>query len=94
MSQTQVLNNDLSAVIEVLHCIASTYVNNNLKIQRLGHHSKDKRRPNKITFRDDHEVLNFIKNARFLCNSSNHKNISISFDKTHREMDFYKQLKE
>ena len=84
---------DFHKVKDILKCINPSFDDDNIKIQRLGRRSDTKARPIKIILRNDLEVLSFIKNAKTLRNSPEHKKVSISFDKPPRQIDYYKQVK-
>lgn len=62
---------------------------------RLGRYNKTapNSRPIKVTFRDVSDVHAVIRDARKLRSNEKYKNISISFDKTPRQVESYKVLK-
>ena len=93
LDQVHSSERDQSSVKDILKCINPSFDDDNIKIQRLGRRSDTKARPIKIILRNDLEVLSFIKNAKTLRNSPEHKKVSISFDKTPRQIDYYKQVK-
>ncbi|KAJ3652311.1 hypothetical protein Zmor_018289 [Zophobas morio] len=93
LDQVHSSKRDQSSVKDIFKCINPSFDDDNIKIQRLGRRSDTKARPIKIILRNDLEVLSFIKNAKTLRNSPEHKKVSISFDKTPRQIDYYKQVK-
>ena len=93
LNVNQATEQDRSSVNNVLNQIIPDYNIDNLKIHRIGRRSDTRARPIKITLNDEREVLQFIRNAKKLKNLNQFKNISISFDRTPRQMEFYKQVK-
>ncbi|KAJ3657714.1 hypothetical protein Zmor_009499 [Zophobas morio] len=100
--QSSSLNNsqradlDLSAVNSVLESIKPDPAVPEFKLQRLGrflpHNSKT--RPIKVTFGDESDVHKFIREAKKLKGNPSFGAISLSFDRTTKQIEAYKQLKQ
>ncbi|KAJ3662393.1 hypothetical protein Zmor_006744 [Zophobas morio] len=90
-SRDQVPELDRVATIKILKAMDSSYDNDHLQVQRLGRPSSEKTRPLKVTLRSEKEVTNFIKRVKYLRSLPEYKNISISFDRTQKQNQYYKQ---
>lgn len=78
----------------ILEYVLPDYRSEELHVQRLGRRSRNRNRPIKISLRNGQEVSNFLRHAKKLRNSDNYNNVFISSDKTPRQIQFYKQVKE
>ncbi|KAJ3654135.1 hypothetical protein Zmor_013346 [Zophobas morio] len=83
---TLVLNN-------VFNITNPTNTFTDLNIVRLGRVNESRIRPIKVSFKDESDVLSIIRGAKNLIHDSQFKNIRISFDRTPRQQEVYKQLK-
>ena len=87
---------DKSSVNKILSTIDPNYNNVNLKIQRLGRFVEGSLRPRplRVTLNSELDVLNLLRTAKVLKNNDCYKNLSLSSDRTPRQISHYKQLKE
>lgn len=65
----------------------------NMKPIRLGKFSADKHRPIRVNLKSENSVYKIIKQAPRLKLSPVYKNVSIAFDRTPRQIAYYKKLK-
>lgn len=79
---------------EVLTAIDPEANIENIKPNRLGSFNNEKTRPIKITLPSEHQVTQFIRRAKNLKNINQYKKISISFDRTPRQIEYYKKIKQ
>ncbi|CAH1986321.1 unnamed protein product, partial [Acanthoscelides obtectus] len=87
------LTKDKSQVVDVLKVINLNVHANEVKPLRLGRFDQSKCRPIKLSLKDEDEVINVIRNAKNLKNSTFNR-VSISFDRTRKQIDHYKALQE
>ncbi|KAJ3649718.1 hypothetical protein Zmor_021443 [Zophobas morio] len=86
---------DKAAVNDILTTVRPEFsISSNMKIQRLGRFQTNSRhRPIKIVLDDESEVHKFIKNAKVLKANTAFSNISLSFDKTAKQIQLYNEVK-
>lgn len=84
---------DVSAVSAILTSIRSNSLINN--IQRLGRYSNNATRPRpiKITLACESDVTYILKNAKSITSQERFKNIRLSPDRTPKQIEHYKKLK-
>lgn len=87
------LNKDKGDVVELLKTVVPDFAPRNLKLNRLGIAATDKTRSIRITLESEHQVLNFIRNAKNLRSSKFDKKVSLSFDRTPRQQSHYKKIR-
>ncbi|CAH1115234.1 unnamed protein product [Psylliodes chrysocephalus] len=84
--------NDKTEVKSIIKYIDRSIDLKHLKPIRLGRFSDSRNRPMKITMEEETDVVSLIKQASSLKNGK-YKHVSISFDRTKRQIDYYRQLK-
>lgn len=87
-------DSDKQAAEEIVRMVRPSMDLSSVKHVRIGRHSNDRNRPIKLVFKDEREVIDVIKNAKALQGTPYHKKISLSFDRTPRQIDCYKKIKE
>lgn len=87
------IQGDKTVVTNICNIIDSNVSIDNIKPIRLGRSIGNKPRPIKMSLHNESEVMNFIRKAKNLKDSP-YKNVSVSFDRTRRQIDHYKKLKE
>ncbi|KAJ3650319.1 hypothetical protein Zmor_022014 [Zophobas morio] len=88
-------NKDVAVVSEILKIVKANNEPQTSQIKRLGRYNKNnaRSRPIKICLNSRNDVLDVIKNAKCLKDNPNFSNITLSFDRTKKQIDFYKQVK-
>lgn len=85
---------DLAFVSNLISCIAPNFNHNvDFDIGRLGKFNRTKKRPLKVTLNNEKDVSFILKNTFKLKNLQQFKGISISSDKTKRQIEYYKSVK-
>nr|CAI5829945.1 unnamed protein product [Callosobruchus analis] len=94
LDKDQRISLERNDINELLHFISEDVPKSNLS-HRLGtfNLNREKPRPIKVSLPDESAVLKVIRNCKKLKNSDKYKHISISFDKTPRQIGFYQDLK-
>lgn len=87
------MDEDKAKVIEVLQQITPNFNGENIKPIRLGHFTAGKNRAIKITLDDEEQVNKITRKAYLLKNSNQYRNISVSLDRTPRQIAYYKMIK-
>lgn len=64
------------------------------KVSRIGNSSENKRRPLKVTFQSESDVLSVIRATVKLRGANDYRNVFISFDRTPKQLSQYKVVKE
>ena len=83
---------DMDTVSTILN-VADTDSNiNNIRVQRLGKYSQGRCRPVKVLLTSEEEVFHFLRGAKNLNNSVQHKTIRMSSDKTPKQLQYLKML--
>lgn len=87
--------NDIKVVSEVINKILPDLNNTNLKPIRLGRFdlSRAKPRPIKITLENEQTVHDVIRNVNKLKEYQCYRNISVSFDRTPKQINYYNEVK-
>ena len=67
---------------------------NIVKIQRIGFKKADKTRPVKVVMKSEESKLSILKNARRLKESETFSKVGISYDKTKKQQEEYRKLKD
>lgn len=88
------IESDRKQITSVLNTVAPELPFVNIKPIRLGRHTAGKVRPVKITLKEERSVHDVIKNGSALKNHRSFKNIRLSFDRTPRQLEYYKKVKE
>lgn len=84
---------DKTEIVNILHAIDPEANVLNIKPIRLGHFNTTKIRPIKISLDDEKHVHNIIRKVNILKNNRTYKNISVSFDRTPRQIEHYRTVK-
>lgn len=85
--------NEKSSVENILRTIAPSINAVNIKPTRLGHYNEAKCRPIKISLPTEDQVHLAIRSAKNLRKHQIYKNISISFDRTPQQIQYYAKIK-
>lgn len=86
-------NEDKKEVQNIVRALLPDINTDDIKTLRIGHYDVDKCRPIKISLPSEDLVHNVIRHAKNLKKKPKYKNISISFDRTKRQLEHYKDLK-
>lgn len=92
-SDASIKEDDKNTVINVINAICPNNEAECTELTRLGKYQSTKIRPIKVTLSNDKQVLSVIRNAKNLRNNRVYRNISISYDRTKRQIEYYKSLK-
>lgn len=87
------VENDKTEVTNILQVIDPDLNVPSMKPIRLGSYNTTKNRPIKISLNDEKDVHNVIRKVNVLKNNRSYKNISISFDRTPRQLEYYRNLR-
>lgn len=92
---TQGADGDRTTVNNLLSVIKPSFQGTISNIQRLGrfNHSSARPRPVKITFEREADVRDFVFNSKKLKNNPVFGHVSLSFDRTPRQIELYNKLK-
>nr|CAH7754551.1 unnamed protein product [Callosobruchus chinensis] len=85
---------DKNAVNGILKSVERNIDLRDVKPVRLGRQVEGRRRPIKISFGSDSQVAAIIRNAKLLKNTIFKNAVSLSYDRTPRQVSYYKKLKE
>nr|CAH7736464.1 unnamed protein product [Callosobruchus chinensis] len=85
---------DKNAVNEILKSVERNIDLRDVKPVRLGRQVEGRRRPIKISFGSNSQVAGIIRNAKLLKNTRFKNAVSLSYDRTPRQVLYYKKLKE
>ena len=88
------LDKDKRFVSEVLNSVDHEYDYANFHCQRLGKFNASRITPIKVFLNSEQDVSNIIRKAKNLITTEQYKNIRLSYDRTPKQLDFYKQLKQ
>lgn len=94
LSRNDRMKSEETKVHEILHFLVPEFPKpDHNRLRRLGKYnvSSSRPRPLRITLNNENEVAKFIKNARKLKESDVYKSFSISYDKTPKQIEYYKQ---
>ncbi|KAJ3658854.1 hypothetical protein Zmor_010572 [Zophobas morio] len=94
LSRDEALIRDRDSVNNILLHINSAYDVSSGSIQRMGKYLAGKNRPVKVLLKNEQEVQNIIRFAKQLKNSTQYKHIFVAFDRTPRQIEYYKLLKD
>lgn len=83
---------DKNEVTNLLKIVDSTFDANKLKPTRIGRYKSNHIRPIKLILETENEVVNLMKNAKSLRNST-YRKAFISLDRTPRQLNHFKSLK-
>lgn len=87
--------NDLSQTKQLFkHVNPDITPDNIVKIQRIGFKKADKTRPVKVVMKSEESKLSILKNARRLKESETFSKVGISYDKTKKQQEEYRKLKD
>lgn len=89
-----ILNDEKKEVLSILNTVIPPYDKQHIKLSRLGSFVEGRTRPIKVALCDVQAVHNAIKNVKALKTSRGHKNIRISFDRTPRQLQYYKKVRQ
>lgn len=87
------IESDKTVVVNIMEAIDSNLNVQNIKPIRLGSFNTGKNRPIKITLDDENLVHNVIRKANVLKKNMLYKSISISFDRTPRQLECYRKIR-
>ena len=87
-------NNDKSQVSDILHTVIPELNTNDIKPIRLGRFAVDKSRPIKIRLDNDNDVFKVIRHCNTLKNSRYRNKVFISMDRTPRQLEYFKMIRE
>ncbi|KAJ3660015.1 hypothetical protein Zmor_011672 [Zophobas morio] len=89
-------SNDQLEVLNILKEINPNCDGNSLKILRLGRFNKDnpRARPVKVIFNNEFDATYYLKNSKKIKNNARYKNCFVASDKTPRQLEYYKKLKQ
>lgn len=85
---------DRRKVSEIINALSPELDVENTKISRLGRFDDSKNRPIKVTLENEVHVNMIIRKAKFLKSHNLYKTISMSLDRTKRQMQYYKKVRE
>nr|CAH7767401.1 unnamed protein product [Callosobruchus chinensis] len=88
------IQQDKATVKELLQYVVPDMALSDVKPFRLGRHATAKKRPIKVVLQKSDVVRNILKNSSSLKNSRNHRSIVISQDRTMKQIEYYKALKQ
>nr|CAI5833593.1 unnamed protein product [Callosobruchus analis] len=92
--QNQVkINHEKTSTTNLIRVLDPDVVIPDLKPVRLGPFTQGKNRPIKVVLGSEHDVHRLIRNSKILKTHKNYKNISISFNRTPRQIEYYLNLK-
>lgn len=86
-------NADRMAVVNLIQAIQPDVQSQVTDIIRLGRFVNGRSRPLKVILRSENDVHQIIRNAKKLRNYEEFKGVSVSFDRTRRQLDQYKLMK-
>lgn len=94
LSNEERVNEEKSQISEIIRC-SSVSLNgiNDIKPIRLGRHIPNKTRPIKVTLESEEQVRQIIGKAKDLKSQQRFTGIFVSFDKTPRQIEQYRQVK-
>lgn len=84
---------DISTAKSILGSLSAGIDLTRIEVHRLGRYVKNKPRPLKIKLGNSKDVHAIIKNAKNLKDSATYNHISISYDRTTRQINYYKKIK-
>lgn len=87
------LESDKASVVDLLNLVLPNESFEHVKPIRLGKYDIHQNRIIKVPLNNEHIVQNVIRNASRLRNSPKYKTISVSFDRTRRQIEHYKKIK-
>lgn len=87
-------NSDKSEVSDLLHVVLPELNTNDIKPIRLGRFATDRTRPIKIRLDNETDVLKVIRHSNTLKNSRYRNKVFISVDRTPRQLEYYKKIRE
>lgn len=93
IAPTERVSRDREELTAVLHVIKPRFNIDTLNPTRVGRFSATKSRPVKIRLASDDQVADIIRNAKALKNSQYKNKVSISFDRTPKQLSFYRSVK-
>lgn len=80
-------------ISNILHIIRPNITLHDIKPVRVGRYCEGKHRPIKIKFNSEQIVSDIVYNAKMLKTSRYNKKVSISFDRTPKQLSYYKKIK-
>nr|CAH7713460.1 unnamed protein product [Callosobruchus chinensis] len=92
LSSAMRIDKDESQVRGIISTVDQALVTDHFKPVRLGRYNEAKVRPIRITLQHDNDVFLAMKNAKSL-KTSRYKHISISFDRTLKQRQYFKEVK-
>lgn len=87
------VNEDKNEIKNVIHSLLPDVDISDIKPVRLGHYDANKCRPIRISFSSEEPVHTIIRHAKNLKKNRKYKDVSISFDRTKRQLEHYRNLK-
>lgn len=87
-------NSDKAEVSDILHTVLPELNTNNIKPIRLGRFITEKIRPIKIRLDNEVDVIKVIRHSNTLKNSRFNNKVFISVDRTPRQLEYFKKIKD
>lgn len=87
------IENDKKEVTNIVNFIDTNLDISNFKLIRIGSFTAGKTRPIKIVLDEEKHVHNLIRKAHVLKNNASYNQIAISFDRTPKQIDYYRNVK-
>lgn len=96
LDNTQRTEQDNLVTNNVLHLVKPSLQTNVIKIQRLGRYNLDntRARPIKVTFDNCTEISDILRNGKNLKSKAEFNMVSLSLDRTPKQLEYYKLLKQ
>ena len=95
-TKDQRISKEKSDISEIVSAICPDIDVDSISFNRLGKFNlnSNRSRPIKVTFQNESTVHKLIKNSSRLKESERFKNVSVSFDKTPKQISYYQELKQ
>lgn len=86
---------DRSDVGQILKTLVPNFNSDHISLYRLGRFDPERSRPRpiKVTLNNKEQVQEFIRKAKSLQNYQQFKHISLAFDRTPKQIEYYQQIK-
>lgn len=94
ISASERMQTDKNTVSEILSTISPELSVTNIKLFRVGAYSDSKKRPIKVVLENDDITRKVLKNSKLIKSKPNLKNINLSADRTKRQTEYYKKVKQ
>lgn len=91
---TEQRESDKQEVMDILSIVDPSALEANVKPIRLGVFSESRTRPIKLSFQNEDTARKFLKNAKKIKTNAKYKNVNFSADKTKKQIEYYKKIKQ